>query len=593
MVSNDAIKESLSLLSAMIESTADGILVVDKAGGIARYNQKFLSLWRIPESVVRVADDRRLIACVLDQLKDPGSFLEKVERLYLQPEVESFDILEFKDGRIVERHSQPQWIGEQIVGRVWSFRDVTDRKRAEDALRESEGKYRFIAERMSDLIWTIDLDFRIQYVSPSISKNLGFTPEEWMREPLSQKVTPEAFAQIQQMLTFEMGRDHEPGVDPDRSVTLEVETSHKDGSRIWFEHVVSAIRDAHGEMIGIQGVSRNIAARRHAEEELRENEEKFRSLFQNMSEGVALHQLLYDADGRALDYRIVDVNPAYEKQTGISLQTAKGKLASQVYGTDRAPFLETYCTVARTGEARSFEAYFPPLRRHFEISAFPSRQGLFATVFSDITERKRSELALTESNERLKKALGAAIQAMAATVETRDPYTAGHQRRVADLACVIASEMGLPQDQAEGIRMAAIVHDIGKISVPAEILCKPTKLTEIEFRLIKLHPQSGHDILKDVHFPWPIARIVLEHHERMNGSGYPSGLAGEEISLDARILAVADVVEAIASHRPNRPAREISEALGEITKNKGTLYDPEVVEACNRIFRQKAYRLVD
>jgi putative nucleotidyltransferase with HDIG domain len=182
---------------------------------------------------------------------------------------------------------------------------------------------------------------------------------------------------------------------------------------------------------------------------------------------------------------------------------------------------------------------------------------------------------------------------MAATVETRDPYTAGHQRRVADLACAIASEMGLSQEQTEGIRMAAIVHDIGKISIPAEILCKPTKLTELEFQLIKVHPQSGHDILKEIPFPWPIARIVLEHHERMDGSGYPAGLGGEEISLDARILAVADVVEAIASHRPARPARELSAALAEITQHRETLYDPEVVDACNRLFHRRAYALVD
>lgn len=593
MAGDDEIKETLSLLSAMIESTADGILVVDGAGGIARYNQKFLSIWRIPESTARAADGRGLMACVLDQLKDPCSFMEKAEWLSVQSAVESFDILEFRDGRIIERHSQPQRIGDQVIGRVWSFRDITDRRLAEEALRESEGKYRFIAERMSDLIWTIDLNFRIQYVSPSIFKSLGFTAEEWMREPLSDKVTPEAFVRIRELLAFELGRDHEPGVDPDRSVTLELETFHRDGSRIWFEHVVSAIRDAQGRIIGVQGVSRNIASRRRAEEELRESEEKFRSLFQNMSEGVALHQLLCDAAGRALDYRIVDVNPAYEKQTGVMQQAVKGGLASGVYGTDMAPFLETYGTVVRTGEPRCFETYFPPMQRHFEISVFPSGQGLFATVFSDITERKRSEMALTESNERLKRALGSTVQAMAATVETRDPYTAGHQRRVADLASAIASEMGLSEDQAEGIRMAAMVHDIGKISIPAEILCKPTKLTQIEFELIKMHPQSGYDILKDVHFPWPIARIVLEHHERMNGTGYPAGLKGEMISLDARILAVADVVEAIASHRPDRPARETPEALEEITKHKGVLYDPEVAEACRRLFQQKAYRLVD
>ncbi len=177
------------------------------------------------------------------------------------------------------------------------------------------------------------------------------------------------------------------------------------------------------------------------------------------------------------------------------------------------------------------------------------------------------------------------------TVETRDPYTAGHQRRVADLARAIATEMNLPADQIDGIRMAAAIHDLGKISVPAEILSKPTKLTNIEFGLIKTHSQSGYDILKDIDFPWPIARMVLEHHERMNGSGYPNGLTGDNILMESRILAVADVVESMASHRPYRPSLGIEAALEEIEKNKGTLYDNAVADACLRLFREKGYQL--
>jgi HD-GYP domain-containing protein (c-di-GMP phosphodiesterase class II) len=202
----------------------------------------------------------------------------------------------------------------------------------------------------------------------------------------------------------------------------------------------------------------------------------------------------------------------------------------------------------------------------------------------DITNRK-------ESTERMRKALGATVQAMAVTVETRDPYTAGHQRRVADLARSIATEMNLSTDQIDGIRMAAIIHDLGKISVPAEILSKPTKLTALEFSLIKTHAQSGYDILKDIDFPWPIARMVLEHHERMDGSGYPNGLIAEETLLESRILAVADVVESMASHRPYRPALGIDAALKEIEKNRGALYDTGAVDACVRLFREKGFQL--
>jgi len=151
--------------------------------------------------------------------------------------------------------------------------------------------------------------------------------------------------------------------------------------------------------------------------------------------------------------------------------------------------------------------------------------------------------------------------------------------------------MHLPTDMAEGIRIAGTIHDIGKISVPAEILSKPGKLSQKEFELIKDHPQTGYEVLKDVEFPWPIAQIIRQHHERLNGSGYPLGLVGEEVLLEARIIAVADVIEAIASHRPYRPARGIEAALSEIEQNKGVLYDASVVDACVKLFKEKAYKL--
>jgi putative nucleotidyltransferase with HDIG domain len=186
--------------------------------------------------------------------------------------------------------------------------------------------------------------------------------------------------------------------------------------------------------------------------------------------------------------------------------------------------------------------------------------------------------------------LQATIQAMALTVEVRDPCTSGHQRRVANLARAIAGEMGMETDLVEGIHVAGLIHDLGKISVPAEILSKPTKLTGIEFGLIKVHPQAGYDILKEIEFQGPVAQIICQHHERLDGSGYPAALKGAEICREARVLAVADVVEAIVSHRPYRPAKGIDTALGEISEKRGILYDPQVVDACLRLFREKGFR---
>ncbi len=198
---------------------------------------------------------------------------------------------------------------------------------------------------------------------------------------------------------------------------------------------------------------------------------------------------------------------------------------------------------------------------------------------------------IKQNESQLKEALEGIIHAIALTVETRDPYTAGHQTRVAELACSIAKEMNLSLDQIEGVRLAGAIHDLGKIYVPAEILNRPGKLTHIERELIHVHPQVGHDIIKDIYFPWPIAEIVYQHHERMNGKGYPRSLPGEEIILEARIIAVADVVEAMSSHRPYRPAPGIDSALEEIAKNTDILYDSEVVKACLTLFEEKKITL--
>jgi len=209
-----------------------------------------------------------------------------------------------------------------------------------------------------------------------------------------------------------------------------------------------------------------------------------------------------------------------------------------------------------------------------------------------LTDRREAEEQLSRTLDNLRQAMGATLRTLALAVETKDPYTSGHHKRVADLARTIAMEMGLSDETLEGIRTAATFHDIGKIPLPAEILSRPSKLSEADFHLIKTHPQTGYDILKEVEFPWPVARIVWQHHERLDGSGYPLGLKGEEILPEARVLAVADVVEAMCSHRSYRPMPGLDRALEEIGAQRGILYDPAVVDACLRIFREKDFRLL-
>ena len=210
-------------------------------------------------------------------------------------------------------------------------------------------------------------------------------------------------------------------------------------------------------------------------------------------------------------------------------------------------------------------------------------------VFFDISERKQGELALKRTVEKLKKTIQATVRALTSALEMRDPYTVGHQKRVTDLACAIAKEIGFSEEKIEGMRIIGFLHDIGKIAVPTEILTKPGKIGEHEFNIIKTHAEAGYNILKEIDFPCDVAKVVVQHHERLNGSGYPKGLSGSEILIEARILAVADVVEAMSSHRPYRPGLGTEAALREITEKKGILYDPEVVDICVKLFTEKGF----
>ncbi len=341
----------------------------------------------------------------------------------------------------------------------------------------------------------------------------------------------------------------------------------------------------------IEGIGSTIGiavARKRAEEALRKSEERYRSIFENTQEGI----FRSTPEGR-----IILANQAMAKMFGYESpeegMTSITDVIRQHYVNpeDRRKLKEI---IEEHGfikgyEVQNYRKDGSIIWSSMTMYAVRNEKGqimYYDGIIEDITTRK-------ESAGRLRKALGATVQAIAVTVEARDPYTAGHQRRVADLARAIATEMNLSADQIDGIPMVAAIHDLGKISVPAEILSKPTKLTNIEFNLIKTHAQSGHDILKDIDFPWPVARIVLEHHERMNGSGYPHGLTGDNILIESRILAVADVVEAMASHRPYRPAIGLDAGLKEIETNKGTLYDADVVDASLRVFREKGFQLAE
>jgi putative nucleotidyltransferase with HDIG domain len=233
--------------------------------------------------------------------------------------------------------------------------------------------------------------------------------------------------------------------------------------------------------------------------------------------------------------------------------------------------------------------------RYMETHAVPLMEGDKVTnllaVTRDISQHKEAENVLRDSADAQQKLLMQTVQAVALTVEKRDPYTAGHQSRVAELAVMIADKMGLDEQRLIGIHLGGLVHDIGKVYIPAEILNRPGRLTDSEFSMVKSHPDVGHEIMKEVQFPWAVNEMIYQHHERLDGTGYPQGLKGDEIALEAKIIAVADVVEAISSHRPYRPALGIDKAIEEIERGRNTLYEPAVVDACISLYRDGKIKL--
>ena len=315
------------------------------------------------------------------------------------------------------------------------------------------------------------------------------------------------------------------------------------------------------------------------EKELKESEEKYRALFENTGTATMIIEE---------DRTISMVNTQGEKLSGYSKDEIENKMkwTDFVIPDDMEKMKKYHIFRGKAGEKSPTECEFSFIDRKGNVKDIFLKIGMIPNTkksiisLMDITKHKISE-------ERLKKTMDAAIDTMSKIVEAKDPYTAGHQRNVSQIATFIAREMKLPQDKIEGIKIASLIHDIGKISVPTELLNKSITLSDIEFSLIKDHSQIGYDILKFIDFFYPVAQIVLQHHERLDGTGYPNSLKGDEIILEAKILGVADVVEAMSSHRPYRPSLGIDKALEEISKNKAILYDSKVVDACLKIFKKK------
>jgi len=332
-----------------------------------------------------------------------------------------------------------------------------------------------------------------------------------------------------------------------------------------------------------------ITEREYVMDIARSSEEKYRLLVENSCEAI----LVCRGD------RLTFVNPRAMELTGYTEKELTSQpFISFVHPDDRDVVMRSY-TERLEGKEVPKHSDFRVLCKNGDIRWVESNAIIIdwdnerstLSFLNDITVRMQAEVSMKESYDKLQSTVNGMIQVMSSIVELRDPYTAGHQVRVMRLACEIAREMELSEDQINGIRASGLVHDIGKMAIPAEILSKPGVLNDVEYIMMITHPGIGNDILKQIEFPWPVAETVLQHHERMDGSGYPAGLTGDTIRIEARILGVADVVESMASHRPYRPALGIAAALEEIIKNSDRLYDAAVVQACVTLFKEKNFVL--
>ncbi|MCK9391350.1 MAG: PAS domain S-box protein [Syntrophales bacterium] len=468
----------------------------------------------------------------------------------------------------------------QVLGKeriiLLAIEDITERKRAEEVIKNNMMFQQVLMDAVPSPIFHKDAAGVYIGGNKAFERYLGLSPEQFIGKTVYD-LSPVDLAEIYDKADRELLNN--PGVQ-----TYEASVVYADGTRRNVVFNKASFTNAEGKIAGLIGVILDITERKKAEEALRDSEHRLHTLVQTIPDLIWMK----DKDGVYLSCNTMFERFFGAKEADIvgktdydfvnrELADAFRKHDNKAMAAGKTTSNEEWITFASDGHRSFLDTIKTPI-----YDAWGTLSGVLG-IARDITDRM--------SVDRIRKALGGTVQAIAVTVEARDPYTAGHQRRVADLARAIATEMNLPIDIIDGIRMAAAIHDLGKISVPAEILSKPTKLKKTEFDLIKDHPQSGYDILKDIDFPWPVARIVLEHHERMNGSGYPHGLTGDNILLQSRIISVADVVESMGSHRPYRAALGIEAALEEIERNKGTFYDNTVVDACMRLFREKGFQL--
>ena len=578
------LKKQKELAQRYLDIIGSMLIALDEKGRITLFNKKACKVlgWTEQEALGKSWFE----LCV------PQNARKEIKRVFKQLMAGEMSSVEYYENPLLTKSAEQRIIAfhnvssvddaGRIIGILFSGEDITEHKQI-----EMERKKLFmLAESSSEFIGMCGLDMIPIYVNPAGQRMVGLPDLE---AACQVKVKDYFFPEDQRLIVEEFF----PNVMREGKGEIEIRLRHFQTAKpIWMSYFLFSVQDETGTPVGWATVSHDITERKKGDDDLKDAKAHAEGVIENARDAF----VAMDEQGIVTDW-----NPEAGRMFGFSKSEAVGKPLVDIiippeFRDAHTAGLKHYLD---TGEAKVLNTHVEITALHkngsvipVELSISPMEQGgsvTFNAFIRDLTERNKAKVGLVKGAESLRKSLVGTVQVIAKAVEARDPYTAGHQQRVSQLARSIAQEMRLDRQAVEGIRMGASVHDIGKIHLPAEILSKPAKLSATEYLLIQDHPQVGYDILKDIEFPWPLADIAHQHHERMDGSGYPQGLKGDEICLEARIVAVADVVEAMSSHRPYRAGLGIELALEEVKKGRGSLYDPNVVDACLKLFAENRF----
>ncbi|MFZ5629336.1 MAG: HD domain-containing phosphohydrolase [Spirochaetota bacterium] len=445
-----------------------------------------------------------------------------------------------------------------------------------------------ILNALPDLVFEVDLQGRI-YSFHAGHKEMLLVPEGELIGKLVQEIVPESLLQTTMLALQEA---QEKGIATGHQYELKMPGREQPN---FFEYSVARVDSEESPEPRFIVVSRDITARKNAESELRKSQNIIKSTLDNLPIGIAINSVK-----PIVNFRYMNDNFARFYATDKDKLREPDSFWQAVYEDSnfRRTMRERVIADTMSGDPERMVWHEVPIQRTGQATRYITArnillpdQDMVVSMVWDVTEARQAREALEANLRELEKAMLSTVEVATTISAMRDPYTAGHAGRVAAIAEALAVHLGLETKQVQGIRVGAHLHDVGKVVVPAEILSKPGRLTAAEMQIIRSHAEAGYDVLKGVNFPWPVAEIARSHHERLDGSGYPRGLKGDEIIIEARIVAVADVVEAMASHRPYRPGLGIEKALGEIQRGSGTWYDPDVVNTCLALFRSAGFTL--